>query len=270
MNGTLFVVALLPLAGAAAQSPAPGIAAHRAAAAASARLGHWRQAEASQRLALDACRACAPEARAVLRAELASFLTLGGFPEAAVALWKQSLAELPGGSPEVAAAQMGLGVALYTAGHREDAKQAWKLACFAASTDPQTSAACRFNVAVARMASEPVWSELEEVLPTLLAAPGAVNRATALLQTSASAIAVGRLHRAALLADQAEAVISAELDPKHPFLAIVYVLRARLADARGDGRQARSWRKKAASIPQSNGWNRETISVDELKEKPRP
>lgn len=269
MSGIVSVLALLAAASAAAQTPA-AVAANRAAAALAASRGQWRQAETSQRLALDACRDCVPEDRAILRAELAGYLTLGGFPQAAVALWKHSLAELPPGSPELPAAHIGLGVALYTAGHREDAQKAWKLACFTGTLEPLAAAACRFNVAVARMDAGPIWSELEEVLPTILAAPGASNRATALLQTAAAALAVGRHDRAGLLIDQAEAVVTAELDPRHPFLAIAYALRARLADARGDARLARSWRKKAAAIPNANGWNSHTVSIDDLKEKPRP
>lgn len=86
MRTLLFALAVLPLS--AGQDPV----AARSAASAFARRGDWRGAEFQQRQALQSCRPCTPEDAAVLRAELAGYLTLGGFPEAAIPLWNRSLA----------------------------------------------------------------------------------------------------------------------------------------------------------------------------------
>jgi len=220
MRTILFFALILPLS--AGQNP---IAA-RSAASISARQGDWRSAEMHQREALQACRACSIEDLAVLRAELGNYLTLGGFPEAAIAAWNRSLAELPADSRLRPSSYLGLGVALHAAGRRREAEKAWGQACGHPLGDKLEDAACRFNVAVARMASEPVWSELEALLPTLLAVDGAVSRATILMQTARAAMLAQRFVRALGLLDQAESIIIIELDERHPFRAMVFESRA--------------------------------------------
>lgn len=261
MRTLLFFFAVLSLS--AGQDPNSG----RMAAIAAAHRGDWRAAEEHERRALAACRDCSPEVQAVLRAELAGYLTLGGFPEAAAALWRQSLQSLPANSPHRAAAYLGLGVALHSAGHTTDAAKAWRMACAAAENDTVANAACRFNVAVARMDAEPVWSELESVLPVLMTIDGPLSRATVLLQTARAAIGANQSKRARLLLAQADVVITQELHPQHPFLAIVYQTESQLAAIAGDQKQAKLWRKKAAKLPAGKGWDRATVSLDELKGK---
>ena len=180
MRTLLFVLAILPL------SAGPDPAAARSASAA-ARRGDWRSAESLQRQALQSCRPCTPDDLAILRAELAGYLTLGGFPEAAIPLWNRSLADLPAASPLRPTSFLGLGVAFHAAGRVREARQAWVRACHAPTSDQLQNAACRFNIAVARMESAPVWSELEELLPVLLTVDGAISRATVLLQTARAA-----------------------------------------------------------------------------------
>lgn len=251
---------LLPLSSG-EESPA----ARRAAATASARLGHWRSAEADQRRALELCPDCSPEDRAVLRSELATYLVLGGFPEAAAPLWKRSLAELPATSPLIATQYIGLGVALLAAGHAAEARAAWDKACRAAGNDKFEDAACRFNIAVLRAD----WSELESLLPTLLTVPGALTRATALLQTARAAITAGHPARASLLLDQADAVILWELSPSHPFRAAVYDARARLAETTGHAREAKLWRRKAQKENSAERYPSGAVSIKELKRRPQ-
>ena len=262
MRVVFCLLAILPLS--AGEDPHIG----RDAALASARRGHWRAAESQQRAALAACRACTAEELAVLRAELAGYLTLGGFPEAAIPLWKQSLSELPQQSRLRATSLLGLGVAYQDAGRGADAKRAWEQACKAPLLDAIETAACRFNIAVARMDTAIVWSEMEEILPTLLTANGAISRATALLQTARAAALAGQGPRAAQLLDQADAVIVWELDPKHPFRAFVYHAQAQLAEKQGNGKEASAWRKKAAKVPEQKGWDRGTVSLEELRRGP--
>ena len=262
MRTFLFFLLILPLS--AGQDP---IAA-RSAAIASARKGDWRSAESHQREALQACRACSIEEIAVLRAELANYLTLGGFPEAAIALWNRSLAELPADSRLGPSSYLGLGVALHAAGRGREADNAWEKACGHSLGNKLEDAACRFNVAVARMDSEPVWSELEALLPTLLAVDGAMSRATILMQTARAALLARQFDRALGLLDQAESVIVAELDARHPFRAMVYESRAEIAARAGDRKAAAQWNKKARQIPAAKGWERGTVSLEELKGKP--
>src|SRR6187402_1810501 len=88
MRTLLFFAVILPLS--AGQDPS----AARSAASDSARRGDWRSAEAHQRQALQWCQPCSLDDLAILRGELAAYLTLGGFPEAAIALWNRSLAGL--------------------------------------------------------------------------------------------------------------------------------------------------------------------------------
>ncbi|MFN0102868.1 MAG: hypothetical protein ACKV2U_12345 [Bryobacteraceae bacterium] len=260
---TLLFFAILPLSSGENQHAA------RSAALASAHRGDWRSAETHQRQALESCASCSVEDRAVFRAELAGYLTLGGLPDAAVPLWKRSLVELPAGSRLVAASYLGLGVALHAAGRTAEARKAWTKACQSPTNDKLEDAACRFNVAVVRMDTAPVWSELEEILPILLTVNGPLSRVTALLQTARAAAFAGQTDRAVVLLDQADAVIVSELDEKHPFRASVFAARAQIATQNGDGKEARSWRKKAAKVPEKNGWDRGTVSIEELKGKPR-
>lgn len=104
---------------------------------------------------------------------------------------------------------------------------------------------------------------MEERLPILLTIDGPINRATVLLQTARAAISANRASRARLLLDQANAVITRELHPKHPFLAIAYDLEAQLAANTGDNKLAQLWRKKAAKLPEGKGWDRGTVSIGE-------
>ena len=262
MRTLLFALAVLPLS--AGQDPV----AARSAASAFARRGDWRGAESHQRQALQSCRPCTPEDVAVLRAELAGYLTLGGFPEAAIPLWNRSLAELPSGSRLRATSFLGLGVALHAAGRTREAQKAWATACQAPTNGILENAACRFNVAVVRMDTAPVWSEMEELLPILLTVDGAISRATVLLQTARAADIANRPNRAGALLDQADAVIVGELDEKHPFRAAVFNARAHLAVKSGDKKQAALWQKKARKLPEQSGWERGTVSIEELRGKP--
>jgi len=261
MRTLLFVLTVLALS--AGQDPA----AARSAASASARRGDWRSAESHQRQALQSCDPCAPGDLAILRAELAGYLTLGGFPEAAIPLWNRSLAEISANSPLRSTAFLGLGVALHAAGRVREARQAWTNACHSPAIDQLQSAACRFNIAVARMDSAPVWSEMEELLPVLLTIDGAISRATVLLQTARAAQLANQPNRALALLDQADAVIVWELDESHPFRGTVFDARAQIAAKNGDNKQARLWRNKARKLPQAKGWDRGTVSIDELKGK---
>ena len=260
MRIVIVLCLLLPLSGG-EESPA----AHRAAAIASARLGNWRSAETHQRRALELCPNCAPEDRALLRSELATYLVLAGFPEAAAPLWRRSIAELPPASAHIATQYIGLGVALHAGGHTAEANAAWQKACRAANGDKFEDAACRFNIAVVRAD----WSELESLLPTLLTVPGALTRATALLQTANAAITAGHPARARLLLDQADAVIVWELSEKHPFRASVYDARAHLAEAAGDAKEAKQWRRKAQKENGAERYPRGTVSLEELKRRPQ-
>ena len=262
MRTLLFVFAILPLAA------GPDPAAARSAASASARRGDWRSAESHQRRALQSCRPCTPESLSILRAELAGYLTLGGFPEAAIPLWNRSLADLPAVSPLRPTSFLGLGVALHAAGRVREARQAWDRACHAPTGDQLQDAACRFNIAVARMDSASVWSEMEELLPVLLTFDGPISRATVLLQTARAAHLASQPNRALALLDQADAVIVRELDERHPFRASVFDARAQIAAKNGDNKQAKLWRKKAQKLPEPKGWDRGTVSIEELKGKP--
>jgi len=239
-------------------------AVHRAAAMELARQGDWRAAEERQREAMAACASCDAETRMGLRAELAAYLVLGGFPEAAAPLWRQSLAELAADSPSRTTALLGLGVALHAAGRTADAAKAWEEACLRAEEDRER-AACQFNIAVAKMEREPVWSELEELLPVLLTAPGPMSRATALLQTARAAAWAGRRNRAMELLARAEAVVRDELSARHPFLADIFHARAEASEEK----EAKAWRKRAARAASGRGWERGTVSAAELKKKPR-
>lgn len=259
----MFLFTLLPLTAGEESGAA------RSAARISALRGDWRTAETEQRRALALCRGCTPEELAGLRADLAGYLTLGGFPEAAIPLWKTSIAELAEGSPMAAVSQIGLGVSLHAAGRAAEAERVWAQACRTALADKAEDAACRFNIAVARMETAPVWGELEELLPVLLSEAGPMGRVTALLQTARGAIAVGRLSRAAELLDQAEGTISEALDARHPFRRLVYEARAGMAEREGKRKEAREWRKKALRAVERNGWERGTVSVEELRGKRR-
>lgn len=218
-------------------------------------------------MALHACHSCSVDELALLRGELAGYLVLGGFPEAAAPLWRQTLRELPERSASRPAASLGLGVALPATGRDAEAARAWSLACREPLADAQEDAACRFNVAVARMDSQLVWSEMEQLLPTLLSAPGPLSRATALLQTARAASRADKSDRALQLLEQAESLIVRDLDPGHPFRATVYAIRAEVAEHTGDSKQARLWRKKANKSPDRGGWSRGTVSLDELKRR---
>jgi tetratricopeptide (TPR) repeat protein len=262
MRTLLFLFAILPLSG------AQDLADPRSAAVSSAGHGDWRSAESHQREALQSCRACTPEDRAVLRGELAGYLTLGGFPEAAIALWNRSLAEFPANSKLRPTSFLGLGVALFAAGHTREAQKAWEQACNTPHYDAVGDAACRFNLAVARMDSMPVWSELELLLPVLLTINGPISRVTVLLQTARAAQHENRPNRALALLDQAEAVLIGELDEKHPFRALIFGARAETAAQEGNRKQAKLWRKKARKLPAAKGWDRTTVSIEELKAKP--
>lgn len=263
MRAFPILLAILPLL--TAEDPNNG----RLAAAAAARRGNWRAAESSQRQALQDCAACTPADRAILRAELAGYLTLGGFPEAAIPLWKRSLLELPANSPERALHRLGLGVAYHAAGRLEDANREWAAACAVHENTALETATCRFNIAVARIGTGDVWSEMEQILPAILSANGPIGRATALLQTGRAAIFAGQFDRAAGLLTQADTLIAAELDEQHPFRALVYEARAESAKRQGQSKEARMWRKRATKIPIGKGWDRQTVSVGELQDEPR-
>jgi hypothetical protein len=137
------------------------------------------------------------------------------------------------------------------------------------SLEENTRLACRFNAAVNRIGTAPAWGELEEILPSLLALASPVNRTTALLQTARAAIAEGRFPRAGDLLDQAEAILDAELAARHPFRATLYEERASLAAAQGHRKVARQWQKKAASLSAGGGWERGSVSVDDLRKQSR-
>lgn len=260
----MFLLAILPLSA----GEDPGAA--RSAAQSAARRGDWRSAETHGREALRSCLACTVEERAILRGELAGYLTLGGFPEAAIPLWRQSLLELPVGSSRLrVVAELGLGVAFHAGGRAAAAEKAWARACGLPGVPAVERAACRFNLAAARMESGMVWGELEEILPVLLTVPGAVSRATALLQTARAATLEGKTARAWALLDEAEGVIVRELDERHPFRSAVYEARAEVAARRGDGKEAKLWRRKAARMPETKGWERGTVSVEGLRGKTR-
>jgi tetratricopeptide (TPR) repeat protein len=263
MRAILYLTAVLLLS--AQQDPNPG----RLAARAAAHRGDWRSAEHLQRQSLDACRACPAEERAVLRAELAGYLTLGNFPEAAVPLWKQTLSELPQASPLLPGAYLGLGVALFAAGQSRQAHRAWETACSHPSTSVLESAACRFNIAVAQMPSPASWSEMEHLLPTLLPVAGPISRATLLLQTAHAARFAAQPARSLALLSQAEQAVTEGLDPRHPFRAAIFMARAELAAAAGDKKTARLWRKKAGKLPPGQHMDRGTVSIDELRGKSR-
>lgn len=262
MRTLLFFAVILPLS--AGQDPS----AARSAASAAARHGDWRSAESHQRQALQFCRLCSLDDLAILRGELAGYLTLGGFPEAAIALWNRSLADLPADSRLRPTSFLGLGVALHAAGRPREARKAWSQACGMQVRDKLEDAACRFNIAVARLGTAPVWSELEELLPVLLLAEGPLSRATVLLQTARAAQLAHQPDRAIALLDQADAVIIAELDEQHPFRASVFTTRAQIAAQNGDSKQAGLWKKKARKLPARKGWERGTVSIEELKGKP--
>lgn len=263
MKITLFVLTLLPLS--AGDAPGEG----RAAASAAARRGDWRGAEYHQQQALSACGRCGAEDRFVLRAELAGYLVLGGFPEAAIPIWRRSLLELPEESPSREIAEIGLGVALYAAGRLAEASGPWSRACGAARTASPKDAACRFNLAVSRMEVIDAWPELETILPILQKSSGPITRTTALLQTARAALLAGKLSRADDLLNQADLLIVTELNARHPFRAMVYETRALLADKKGERKAGKAWRRKAAAVPQRGEWERATVSMDELKGKAR-
>lgn len=260
MRPLLLLPLLLPFA-ATAETPA----ARRADALEAARAGNWRRAEEHQLQVIALCRPCTAETLAYLRSELANYLVLGGFPEAAIPLWKQSLTELPAASEERITQWLGLGVALHAAGRTTDAMAAWKQACTHAAPGSREQAACRFNVAVARIDTEPVWSELEEILPTLLTAEGPMSRATALIQTAHAAILAKHAHRARALLDHADTIVERELSSAHPFRSVIFAARARLAEAEGNGRQARRWRKLSRKSAPAHGWEPHTVSLDDLR-----
>jgi tetratricopeptide (TPR) repeat protein len=261
MRGILYLAAVLLL------SAQQDLNSGRLAALAAAHRGDWRSAEQLQRRVVEACRACSPEDRAIVRAELAGYLTLGNFPEAAIPLWKQTIAELPAASPLYAGAYLGLGVALFAAGQPRQAHQAWDSACSHPSASTLESAACRFNVAVARPESAASWSEMEHLLPVLLPSIGPLGRATVLLQTAHAAQSAGQPARALALLNQAESVVTGELNPNHPFRGAVFQTRATIAAAAGDKKQARLWRKKAEKLPMEKQWDRGTVSIEELRGK---
>lgn len=262
----IFTLAMLLTPLCAGESPTGSAVATRAAAAEAARQGNWRRAEEQQRAAIAACVQCSLAERTALRSELAGYLTLGGFPEAAIATWRQLLAELRPGEPQHTFAELGLGVALHAAGRSAEARAVWQRACLEV-IDVNLRLACRFNSAVERIGTGPAWGELEEILPQLLALSGPVNRTTALLQTARAAIAEGQLPRAGQLLDQAEAILDRELAPHHPFRAELYEERAALAMAQGERKIARQWQKKAASLSAAGGWERGSVSVDDLRKQ---
>jgi len=253
MRIVLVLCLLVPLSGG-EESPA----AHRAAAIASARLGNWRSAETHQRRALELCPNCAPEDRALLRSELATYLVLAGFPEAAAPLWRRSIAELPPASAHIATQYIGLGVALHAGGHTAEANAAWQKACRAANGDKFEDAACRFNIAVVRAD----WSELESLLPTLLTVPGALTRATAPLQTANAAITAG--HPAPPPPPPQPAHAVTRRGPPR-----VYAARPHPAEAAGDAKEAKQWRRKAQKENGAERYPRGTVSLEELKRRPQ-
>jgi hypothetical protein len=256
MRTILFFFAILPLSAGTDPSAA------RSAAAAAARVGDWRGAELYQREALRACHRCTVEDLALLRSELATFLTLGGFPEAAIPLCQRSIAELPLGSPLRAASYLGLGVAYHAARRVNDARKAWNLACESSASGTLEHAACRFNIAVAQMDAT-TWSEVERLLPVLLTVEGPVSRATILIHAARAAVLAKKPGRAVSLLDRADA----ELNDTHPFRAQIFMARAEVASLQGDRKQSNLWRKKARKLPQKSGWERATVSLDELKGK---
>ena len=82
--------------------------------------------------------------------------------------------------------------ALEAAGHPADAAKAWSQACAAAEPGSTEQAACRFNIATARIGAPGNWSEMESLLPVLLRVPGAHTRARARARTRARARARAR------------------------------------------------------------------------------
>jgi len=228
------------------------------------KLGRWRTAGAHYREAISACAGCSVEEVTILRAELANVLVHGGFPEAGAAVWRQAIEGAGDSAALRAMAESGLGVALFAAGRSADAERVWRRACQALDGYEVEQASCRFNLAVARMDSAPVWSELEVLLPVLMRVEGAITRVTALLQTARAAQRAGESGRARTLAEQADAIVRAEMFAEHPVMGSVYAVRAEIAEARGLYKEAREWRKKAAR-PRGEGWKKESVSVEELK-----
>lgn len=231
---------------------------------AEAKMGRWRAAEGHYRTAIAACGECTIEETTILRAELAGVLVHGGYPEAAVAVWRQAIVAAKDAGALRAMVESGLGVALFAAGRHAEAERVWVKACRALEGYAMEQASCRFNLAVARMERADVWGELEELLPVLMRVEGALSRTTALLQTARAACRAGEVGRARTLAEQAEAVVRGELIAEHPLMGSVYEIRAEIAEARGGWKEARAWRKKAAR-PRGEGWKKGSVSVEELK-----
>ncbi|MBM3784174.1 MAG: hypothetical protein FJW30_07420 [Acidobacteria bacterium] len=223
--------------------------------------GEWKVAENAYFSALLACAQCSPEAKLILRSELANVLVHGGSPEAAAAQWRRAMLEIEGLDPRLkAVAESGLAVALYTGGHKAEANRYWGRACVRLEGLNPEHAACRFNAAVARMESENVWSELEELLPSMLTVDSPATRTTARLQTARAAAVAGAHGRAKTLAEQA----GAELASDHPLMDTVYGVKAEIAEARGASKEAKVWRKKVRA-----GINTGRVSADQWRRKPQ-
>ena len=198
--------------------------------------GDFSAAETHQLAALAACKPCPPADRAILRAELATYYLHAGFPQAAVAQWRHALAELGPDHPYAAPAQVGLAAALHAAGKTAEARAIWTAVCPSPHLTRFEAAACRFNL-------QPEWSEVELLLPILLDSPHPLARLTVLL-TAADAAPPAR---AAALRREAQRIADTELGPRHP-------LRARI---------------KPGNKPKNSPKDKPTVSLSELKEKPR-
>lgn len=240
-------------------------------------VGDWKKAESLAASAVEACRDenCPSGDLAVLEAEQAGILVHGGFPQAAIPLWRRALTHAGTGADATrlrASLLLGLGTAFDAAGQSARAIETWGKACpMLAGFEPEY-ASCRFNLAVANRDAAAAWSEMESLLPTLLTAESALTRAVALTQTAQAAASAAQPERAHLLAEQAEAVIAAELSPQHPALAGAYSAHALAAHAAGDRKLARRWDNKARALLQYNSsrsWTQATVPAKELGRDPR-
>lgn len=83
-----------------------------------------------------------------------------------------------------------------------------------------------------------------------------------------AAVSVDQYKRVRALLAQADTIIIGELTRTHPFRAHVYNLHGHLAATAGDKKQAKLWRRKAEKLPEKKGWDRATVSIEELAEKP--
>lgn len=234
-----------------------------------ARAGDFQRATADQEKALLDCQKsgllCPSADVAVLRAELAGYYVQGGYPEAAIPLWRRNILQTNPDEPMHNVSRLGLAVALFSAGNQKMAVKMWTELCHKLRPASLEAASCRFSLAVAGKDHQPVWSELEQLLPRLMQAPGAQTRVTALLQTADAARLEGRRGRALNLVQQAQGIIETELGSGHPDLAWVYHLRAALNPG-----EAKRWNKLARrSAEKSRGWQRPSVSVADLRKEGR-